>query len=202
MKTRGCPPNFLQKWLDYFEKDIRHEIQWLVMHNNIFKEIRQIVNDNTKINQQNIFFPYLGDTYRVSAAIAIRSQLDTDKRSISMARLLNQIENHPAIFLNIFSKNGFSGDSNACRKKSHDDLEKLKSMTDKIKIFANKWVAHIDSVKPVVPTFDEIGDCIDLLDCLYTEYYRFFHGKIMITTGAVPQYPWAREIFRMPWIND
>ncbi len=64
-----------------------------------------------------------------------------------------------------------------------------------------KWMAHWDKRKPtVVPTFEELDDCIKLLDQVYVKYHFLFHAESMDTLIPTYQYEW-KSIFCEPWLK-
>ena len=66
--------------------------------------------------------------------------------------------------------------------------------------FADKRIAHRDKREPkVIPTYDQLDDCIDLLDSLYVKYHLLFFAEGMITLYPEPQYDW-KSIFYQPWL--
>lgn len=68
--------------------------------------------------------------------------------------------------------------------------------------FADRRVAHRDQREPKQPpTYNEIKECIDLLDELYVRYHLLFHAESMTSLLPAWQYDW-KEIFRTPWIAE
>lgn len=91
--------------------------------------------------------------------------------------------------------------AHVCRQMVEDDRKKLESAAKRHEAFADRRVAHCDKREPeVVPTFDELDDCIKLLDQTYVKYHFLFHAESMDTLMPTYQYEWKR-IFCEPWLK-
>lgn len=199
-------------------KVIHDDIQSLLVNRNIFWEVQKIIKNNKAIQKPSTFYKYLGDTYVAYSAIAIRRQIKNDKRSISFVRLLTEIMEDPKPLSRTYFKSFYVGstvetfadsdfDKIAGANKDHicpvmvrNDLEALKLHATKIEDFADKRIAHHDKKQPKnLPTFNEVDDCINLLDQMYVKYHLVFHASAMTTLMPVYQYDW-KAIFLVPWL--
>ena len=207
----------LKKWLKWFEI-IHSEIQKLVVAKHIFNEIQKIIRENEKLHIPSSFYDYFSKTYASHAITGIRRQIKSQKDSISIVRLFEEMIATPQSFPRTFYTQKYVGSvvesladrdfnkfalPNSCHIDANlvqHDLEKLKLASKKCEEFADKRVAHWDNREPKeIPTFNEVDDCIALLDELYVKYYLLFHASAMDTLLPTWQYDW-QAIFHVPWL--
>jgi len=80
------------------------------------------------------------------------------------------------------------------------DLEELLSKSHRVERFATKKVAHLDESPPAtLPTFDELDDCVDLLERLVLKYELILKTSAPHSLLPTWQYDW-KAIFNEPWI--
>lgn len=88
-----------------------------------------------------------------------------------------------------------------CPQMVKDDKVRLESKAKILVKFVNRQIAHSDKRKPkVVPTFEELDDCIKLLDQTYVKYHLLFYAESMDTLMPTYQYEW-KSIFCEPWLK-
>ncbi len=88
-----------------------------------------------------------------------------------------------------------------CPQMVKDDLARVESAVKTQEEFIDKRIAHWDKRKPkVIPTFEELDDCIKLLDQMYVKYHFLFHAESIDTLMPTYQYEWKR-IFSEPWLK-
>lgn len=91
--------------------------------------------------------------------------------------------------------------AHVCPQMVEDDRARLEAAAQKHEAFADKRIAHWDKREPkVIPSFEELDDCIKLLDQTYVKYHLLFHAEAMDTLMPTYQYEWKR-IFREPWLK-
>jgi len=150
----------LKKWIRWLAV-IHDDVQQLLVNQNIFWEVQEIIKNNKRVHKPSSFYQYLGDTYISHVTVGIRRQLKIDQTSISFARLLTEIAKHPSSLNRIYYKNLFKGSvvedladkqfDKYSEKGAHisasmvqNDLAQLKSVSAKIEDFVDKRVAHRD----------------------------------------------------------
>lgn len=219
----------LKKWLRWM-KIIRNELQPLIWEAKIFWEVQDIICNNPDIQMPSYFYHYLGHSYISHAVTGLRRQIKQQKDSISLCGLLEEIKQYPtelslsyyrscrekskdsvvdgltSIGIDItkeeFLKYADPSAEHVCPKKVATDIDKLKEATKTCEEFADRRVAHRDKREPkVVPTYEQLDDCIKLLDETYVKYHLIFYAEGMITLCPEPQYDW-KAIFRKPWLVD
>jgi len=78
-------------WDSWLAK-IHHDVRRLLELRYIFWEVGKIVNANPRIQRTSSFYGWMGATYSAAVPIGIRRQLDEHPDSLSLARLLSEIE--------------------------------------------------------------------------------------------------------------
>lgn len=209
----------LEKWIRWLEI-IKSEIQDLVVAKYTFSEVQNIIQKNTEIHKNSSFYDYFARTYVSHALSGLRRQIKSDKQSISLVRLFEEMISSPETFSRAFYHEMYKGsvvehfadkDFNNFAKPEQlhidpsliqKDLYELRKMTKRCEDFTDKRLAHRDKREPKdVPTFTELDSCIDLLDKLYIKYHLLFHAASMDTLLPTWQYDW-KSIFRQAWIID
>ena len=208
----------LEKWLKWL-KVVRGDIQQLLIKQNIFWEVQEIIRTNGELHKPSSFYRYLGDTYVAYISIGIRRQIKIDKRSISFARLLTELAGTPALlsrkyyvrlyegsFVERFADRDFDrfcGSDRTCISPDMvlADLGELNLAASVVEDFADKRIAHRDKRQPkALPRFDQVDSCLNTLDKLYCKYHGVFHAEAMSSLMPVYQYDW-KQIFTIPWIK-
>ena len=208
----------LSKWLRWLDV-IKSEIQDLVISKHTFHEIQRMIAENRKIQVGNSFYRYVTSTYISHSVIGLRRQIKTDSQSISLALLLQELIETPEVlsrkyYVSLYQEstvedladkdfNRFAvpGAPHIDSSQVESDLRRLREVTKKCEDFADKRIAHRDKREPKsLPTYNEVDDCINLLDELYVKYLLMFEAKAMDTLLPTWQYDW-KEIFRTPWIS-
>ncbi len=88
-----------------------------------------------------------------------------------------------------------------CPDMVKDDIDKLKKTATACEDFADKRIAHRDKKEPEdVPKFNELDDCIKLLDKTYVKYHLLFYAESIDTLMPTYQYEW-KAIFLEPWLK-
>jgi len=220
--------NKWNKWIDI----IRSEITDLSINRNIFWEVQDIIKNNPKIQKPSSFYEFLVHIYVASALMGIRRQVKIDENSISFARLQKEICHTPEIlsrkrFFNLYKGSSVEKiakrmgstvekfvsrdfDKFAGKIGNHVDpelikldFEELKSKAQKCEKYADRRVAHFDK-QPMsnIPTFEDLDNCIDVLEKLLKKYYLLFRAGSLASILPVSQnkYDW-KAIFKEAWIT-
>ena len=88
-----------------------------------------------------------------------------------------------------------------CPQMVKEDRARLESVVKTHREYADKRIAHWDKREPkVIPTFEELDDCIKLLDQMYVKYHFLFHAESIDTLMPTYQYEW-KNIFCEPWLR-
>lgn len=208
----------LRKWLRWLDV-VKIEVQELVIAKHTFHEVQKMIDANPKLKTGNSFYRYFTNTYVSHVVMGLRRQIKTDPQSISFALLLKEMTETPEVLSRRYYVSLYEGsvvedladkdfDRIAAPGSPHidcakvaADLQRLCDATKKCEEFADKRLAHRDKSEPKSPpTYNEVDDCIDLLDELFVKYQLAFYAKTSVTLLPVWQYDW-KEIFRTAWIE-
>ena len=207
----------LNKWYQWLEV-LHTEIQDLVVAKHTFLEVQKMIRDNPQLHLPSSFYDYLSRTYVSHSVIGIRRQIKLSGDSISIVRLFKEMIASPRSFSrdhytqkykgsvvedladNDFNRFALSDSSHIDSNLIQSDLTCLKEAAKRCEDYADKRIAHRDTREPKeLPTFNEVDDCINLLDELYVKYYLLFHASSMDTLLPTWQYDW-QAIFHVPWL--
>lgn len=188
----------------------------------IFRETQSIIARNPRLHEPSSFYEVFANAYVSHAVIGLRRQLKSGDQSISFARLLEEMIATPSAFARAYYVGLYRGF--VVERFANKDFEKFAQVgaphidPDLIAVdlgnlvakcarcedFADRRVAHRDRRPPKeLPTYNEVDECIDLLDVLYVKYHLLFTAEGMADNTLLPtwQYDW-QAIFKVPWIPD
>lgn len=207
----------LTKWICWL-KVIKVEVQDLVIAKDTFLKVQKLIEGNPLLHQPSPFYRHFSSTYVSHAVIGLRRQIKGGDQSISMSRLFEEMIETPEIltrayFVKLYEGsvvqdfadkdfNGFAdpGAPYIDASRVRADLARLRAASGHCEEFADKRVAHRDKKEPkILPTYNDVHACIDLLNDLYSRYYLLFHACTMETLLPVYQTDW-KAVFRIPWI--
>ena len=199
---------------------ILEQIHGLNMARHIYYEVRSVVESNQQILTSNHFYSWMDHTYTVTMIMGIHRLVDPDPRSISFVTFLSDIKSNPHILSRSTYKGLYESMCSQLPESYQDEqfdrlvstgadhvdpatveqeLEELKTITWKLKKYANKRVAHYDGNSPPLgPSYKEIDEAFDILCNLLLRYYHFFRAA-SFSLGPHIQYDW-KQIFRVAWI--
>ena len=212
-----------QKW-DGWVEPIYEEIQGILIHRHVFKEVQEIIKANPKIQKPSSFYQFIGNAYAALGVMAVRRQVKIQKDSISLAGLLSEMIETPELitkerYLGLFTSGvspfgiaekeferiwGGSVREHIDPALVQADLDNLKSKARAVEEFADRKVAHLDKrsingTTSNVPTYGELSECLDLLEELVKKYYLLFRAASVSSILPTWQYDW-KAIFYEPWI--
>lgn len=203
------------EWGKWIESTCQ-EVTNLLRSRYIFSEVQKMIRANPRIQKSSAFYDWLARVYATDAAIAIRRQLDTDERSVSLARLLQAIRDNPEVlsrkrFLarptTIFEEEDNETFNMLCGEGTAHidpmipciDLCQLRCRAEPLRRYVNLRIAHTSRNAPnTIPTFADLDQCIDLLEKLAVKYRQLLRHECGPLLRVFP-YDWKR-IFRQPWI--
>ena len=159
-----------------------------------------------------------------SAAVAVRRQTDNDDNSICLRRLLRETRDYAHIVTRshylalsapagsqefLTTLNNYTFDEWAGEGVDHPDparveadLQSLLNVSERIRHYVNKRVAHFDrnGVRPdMMPTFQDLDDASKVIESLTQKYHLIFTGVWIGQLRPTIIYPWT-EVFSLPWI--
>ena len=207
----------LKKWLDWIEK-IQENAHDLLMDQHLFQEYSEIIRKNPAIQRPSDFHDWVRKNYASSVALHIRRQLDMDSDSISIKRLLTEIQNDPQILTKEWHRSLYKtlGPSYADKdfediagqgeffdpNIAKEDIEKLDTLGEHIEKYATRRLAH-NSNRPIQtdPTYNDLTNFINEFEQIMKKYILLLTASGYESLLPVWQYDWA-EIFTKPWIKN
>lgn len=210
-----------QKWKRWLRR-IQRDLADLLISNDIFKGLRDIVNANSQIQSPATIHKWVVVNYAERVAVGTRRFIDTDERSVSLYRLIEDIAKNPeAISRNWyvsqysrrmrvtgaadsdFEQFANKGESVVNPHGLRQDMARLKHSTKRMKCFVDKWVAHCDlnQEQYTRPTFDDVDSALDDIDKLFCKYYMLLTRNGLMTCKPALAFDW-QEPLRYAWIPD
>jgi hypothetical protein len=211
--------NRLRTWLDCIYSNVTEA----VINQHIFWEVQDIIRDNPQLqNASSAFYVWMGSMFVHSTVLAVRRQLDTDKKSISLHRLLLELSKYPELISRDYHRSLYS----QLAKEFADDMatytydknvgvdattldpaavqqeiDSLKSASEKLHHYADRVVAHYDAcgLQQPTPKFEELTECLSLMEKLVLRYLLLLKGASQEKLLPTFLYDW-KEVFRTPWI--
>jgi len=205
-------------WLDI----IAAEVVELQISNYVFWEVQKVIRANEKLQHaESIFFEWMVSVFAHSAAVGVRRQAALDDQSVSLRRLLDELQNYPHLVTREYHRNLFKNKSTRVRQlvdraydnyvgpgrteldpaKIQKDIDLLSAAARKIHHYTDRVVAHYDEkgLRQPVPTFSDLSNCLLEMDELVLKYLELLKGEAKVTLLPSFLYDW-KSIFRIPWI--
>lgn len=214
----------LRKWRIWL-KIIGQDLGELLTAHNIYERVVEIHNNNEHLKKlPTLFFNWIFENYAARLTMGIRRISDKQEDVISLYNLIHQMQkNRDAITRNLYiskyscraREEGFADrDYNQFANRNADflsvykltvDLNQIARETNRLRKFANKWIAHTDPKRRKkmrrIPTYEESKKALDSIDRIYCKYYMLLTRGGLRTRKPVLQYDW-KEPLRIPWIEE
>lgn len=211
-----------RKWQEWYT-EIEKQIMNLLISRQIYEDIVKIVRNNSDVNKKNILYTWLTDIYSSYLLNGIRRSLDTNSKSISFVRMLNEMAENPNILTrdkyislhydhadpkgsNVIQSQNFSQFSTESSdtietKLLKNDITKLKKKGKNAKKYVDKNIAHLDEKhrRYLAPT-SQASEYLDLIEEIYLKYHPFFNKRAL--TSLEPGGNTWQYLFRVPWIKE
>jgi len=188
----------------------------------IHNEVGAILRDNPRLRRNNnSFYGWMASIYEDSVLVAVRRQVDTDKRSISLVLLLKEISCYPHILSrerfvrqavadplkasegaanHMFDHYTAPGANHINADVVSDEVCDLQARTEPIREYTNKRVAHFDKKGPEdSPTVLQVHAALDHLYVLMEKYLLLLRA-VKYEKLQLPDEEGWKDIFRTPWI--
>jgi len=189
------------------------------LRRHVHNEVGSILRANPRLwRNNNSFYGWMASIYEDSVLAAVRRQVDTDKRSVSLVLLLKEMSHHPHIlsrerFVRQATSKLSASEGALSRMFDHytapvanhinadvvrAELRDLQALTKPIIEYTNKRVAHFDKKGPEdPPTVLQVHAALDYLYALVEKYLLLLRAE----KYKKPQLEetW-KDVFREPWI--
>jgi hypothetical protein len=209
VSSEGEPFDHWRAWLGAIQQDV-----WR-MHvgRRMWRRFVEIVNENEELRKHPTFPEWITTNYAAAQALAIRRQIDKRTDSISLRRLLIELEAQPEIitrerFLRVncggneqiaahlWPDVADAGGTHLDAIRVRADLAELLETATTVERFASKRLAHWDMAEWTTPvTYGELHACVDTVGKLLEWYSGLLTGT---TQGADPIMPlgWERVFWQ------
>jgi hypothetical protein len=179
----------------------------------MYREIAAMIQANPSLPETSVVYEWITWGYGHSSAAAVRRLVDRREDTISLWRLLRDIERHPreitrSWFVShhayafrykaeeIFNTFASDGGEFVDRQVINGDIHRLEDEIGPIKKFVDKHVAHHAIKAKPAPTFADLHQAMDVLAELTNRY-----AELLVEGGAVEPVileDW-KQVFRVPW---
>ena len=207
-----------ERWKSWTNK-IEADLQNIINYHQIYEYFIKMVNENLLHVQKNdgtIFCSFVRKCYGVHAAAGIRRHVKNEKDSISLMKLLDQLEKSANQFTYEFylqqfpsekgkwkwEKSTFSSFSDNQQHLSKDiifsDMDTLKSIAGKVSNYTDRAIAHLDprGIQEDV-TYDDLATAINLFNRTACKYFTLITGAGYTTLKPSILNDWTK-IFTVP----
>ena len=190
----------------------------------LFKELVEIIENNSEINKPNLFLDYIRINYINTIIIAILRQVDKNSGSKSLINFLYDIYNNTELIIkeHFISRYSFIEQGNKDFEENfgnlqyidpdivYRDIGNLLFYTKEIKNIRNKRIAHRDKKKKLkfIVNFDVLDNAIDVMEDIFKKYYLLFQSNDDCFAGLPAGILYSgndgiceTDIFRVPWIK-
>ena len=203
-------------------KTVFEKVQEVIINDHVFWEVQGIIEKNPRFkNVPGFFNQWMASTLIHSAAVAIRLQNTTGRNTISLRRVLEDLQQHPevisrAYFVGLYRKedgrqdvahrtfDNIAGDKSGSLnpQRVRGDLRKLQSLSKKIHHYTNMRIAHYDErgLESDIPTFDDLTEALKGLEELVIKYTLITEARSVSRLLPTVQFDW-QKVFYFPWIE-
>lgn len=212
----------LNKWRSAVEAIIS-DVTDLIENRLVFNRVVDMVNENKKLQQDNLYWDYLKLNHGSAMVLGISRQVDSKKSTYGLIKLLEDIsKNSSIITIDWFTdsykrptkelgklmgekdfRENFGTGSCVDKKVIDKDIQALKNATKIIREFRHTRIAHKNKDKSLSFSlnFSEIDKALGVLEKLVIKY-QLLLNQVGFTEGLLPviQYDWE-EIFRKAWVK-
>jgi hypothetical protein len=214
--TATATPPRLTTWLEWLGL-IRQDILELGENRATFREMLRIYDLNPTLATNAYFFDWLAGNYATTMAVGIRRQRDTNPDSVSMARLLEDLQANAATVTRAWFVSTYAGSPMGDYRGNRDfdtfapgggpcldpaivrqDYDALQTLAKPLKKYVDKRIAHHDAKgHGVTATYAELDAALDEFRRLLQRYFLLLEQGALSPDVTI-QMPWT-DIFLTPW---
>jgi hypothetical protein len=204
-------------WLDAVYADV----QQLLLNDHLFWEFQKVVEQNDKfLSASGLFTQFIANAHAQSTAVGVRRQVKCGDDSVSVVRLLTEIQKYPELisrahYMNLYQgSQGFHielgqhdfdqvagvGSTHIPAALAEQQISRFKAIAQGLEHYVDRRVAHHDKrgLAGPLPKFSDLTDALRELEKIVVLYWRMLKGASMTTIVPVIQYDW-QDIFRFTW---
>lgn len=171
--------------------ELMHEVLDLVSDHDVYCKVQDVIKGNAKLLlAHSAFFDMMNDSFAYAATVRIRRIVDKNHRTISLLRLLEELEEYPELL-----------DGKVTAAALQDDIRKLKESTERVKGYVDQYVAHHQRTPTAdIPLYREVTRTIKIITDVFKKYYFVIRATDISLQVSYAEDPIA--IFHFPWINS
>ena len=179
---------------------IHAEILDLATDNDIFwKFQKEVMQGNARLLKiRSPFIDMLNRSYAHATAARIRRLTDRHKDSISLVKLLDELQNHPALLVRSLGVERMV--IRIGRKELEQDLRDLDAACCPVTNYVDRHVAHHDKRQSAVPKHRDVNAAIEKLIEIFKKYYSLLIGGDTDVVVSYLEGPFA--VFRFAWLPE
>lgn len=199
--------------IEWYERS-QADIYDLVYARRWWFRLGEVIESNDDLPNEDYFYAVLGDWYAKYLSVGIRRHVDSDRRTLSLTRLLQRLVEEPDLILNLDELRGrYPSFMRDLAEVEHEDslpsgwaeslIKKLRVAAEPAKAYVNKHVAHLDRVESPA-TYRDLHAALDVLVEAMLVVKFALTGSAPTTESfcrATEQFDWARAL-RVPWVTD
>jgi hypothetical protein len=215
--TRAEAARLRRKWRSWIVQ-IADDLGNLFHSRDMFQGLNEIGQHNARIADPDAFLEWVRLNYAIALSVGVRRLTDNDSRSISLARLLTELQAYPQAVTRVAHSSFYPphlretaaissdnllgrGRRFLSRQLVRSDLARIRRAESRIRRFVNKRIAHRATAGAIrkLPTYAELHQSLDVLDRIVVKYYALLTGRGLVSCHASILFNW-REVFYAPWI--
>lgn len=210
--------NKFRQWKKQF-KVIKNAVFDIALRRFVYRQVTKLVQDNPRLQVPSAFYDWMHAAYITDMTVSIRRLVDWDKRTVSLIKLIEDIEKHPEVM----SRRRFTHSyKNFMKECGHSDFDRwaepggdvinrkliskhrstLIKSQKRLRTYLNNHIAHLNKRGlRKFPTYADLDACLDVLENLTTEYALLLEQVALDPVIPVIQYDWMAP-FRVAWLQD
>ena len=202
---------------------INNEVILIFHHLDLFKRMNEIISKNVHFSRMDsTVITWMRRAFTVDLVMGIGRICDTDKRTQSLVRFLEELKGHPELltrdaYLQLYKSDNAlmlefanrdfdglvgSGEQQYTSDKVDADIEQLteEGACKKIRDFRDQYIAHSDSNKDnTPPTYDDMLAAFEVIKEIVKKYNLLLRATSMVSLTPTIQGDWE-EVLTIPWI--
>lgn len=210
----------MNAWLEKINK----EITLLFHHLDLFKKLNDIIARNKQLKRMDsTLIAWMRNAFTVDLIVGLGRICDTDRRTESLVRFLEQLKEHPDLlsrsaYVKLYKSDDvhmlqianrdfdrIAGDgveifkidkieADICRLIEEDPCRKIKN-------FRDQYVAHSDAIKDgAPPIYDELFAAFEIIEQVVKKYNILLRAANIAHATPTIQGNWE-EALTIPWIE-
>jgi len=211
----------VRKWRSWMKR-IMNETGDLLVRQELFRGMRDVVNENEDTKDPGILVDWMMRNYAEAVSVGIRRLCDVGRVKkkidvVSLGRLLFELSHHPRLVTRAMHRRLYRKEQHLADPTFDDivgrgrqfaptimfrsDLQKLRLVSSRIHRFVDKRIAHATPPRTLRknPTYGQISASLDVIDRLACKYNGLLTSTFFSTAKPVLVEDWKRPL-RIAWM--